>query len=101
MFDILYLGHDEDGYDAYGEYTQLRELALKRFPAADVQDGSDDIHGWRLTIELPDETKREYLKWVIREGFANMSFNLQFMMHSKESLPELEEILEELKAEKG
>lgn len=94
MYDLIYVGHDE-----YEEYEELKEKFQKRFPAATIADASDDIHGWRFSIEMEDVKKREYLKYVIREGIVNLSFNMQMMMHTKELIGEVQEILDEMLAD--
>jgi len=87
IFDCLYC-HREDA-------QELIEL----YPDATVSDDSDDIHGNRTGILIESETKRNYLKNVMKTGLALVSLCYQAALVNAEDAKMLSEILSEIKEE--
>ena len=75
MYDLLYMS-DRTGYN------HLKNSMLKKWPAAIIEDSSDDIHPYRFSIDI-DIDKDEYLLSAFVNGFFNCSFFCQ-MLHETE-----------------
>lgn len=80
----------------------VAEKELKeRFPEAKTSDASDDIHVERFEVDLPDFQRRDYLKWLLTSGWAQLSFHVQLSIQIPgKQQEEIKEILDEVKAAK-
>lgn len=61
MYDLIYFDQDREAYDDIGD--KLR----KNFPAAEVSDASDEIHGYRLSIEDQEEAREGVWRLLLQE----------------------------------
>lgn len=97
MIDLLYA--DE-------HCPELAEKLKAKFPAIKTELTYDDIHGQRLSVDVSDADKREYLKFIITEGYGTLSFHIEMTIQGKTlkvtdpdfdgAYKELESILAEL-----
>jgi len=76
--DLIYCNGAED-------YNEIKDLLKKRFSEIVIKDASDDVHQYRFRIELPDEKKREYLKFTMEKGFYNLSLGIRLDVEDKNS----------------
>ncbi len=79
MYDILYVGTD-----TALKFTE--NLVHTEFPKAEIGRDWDDVHDYRLTVELPDKMEDTYMEFVVREGLGAISFIIQMTIasHNKE-----------------
>lgn len=61
----------------YDDNTELREGILSVWPDAKFEPSYDGIHGRRLGVYL-QTSELAWVKWLIRERWAGISFMLQF-----------------------
>lgn len=72
----------------------------KRFPHAQIEDASDDIHESRIQIVLPDADRDAFYKHALREGYYEACMGFQLMMRGDASDKEqIRKWLDEVKAE--
>ena len=71
MLDLVYV--DPEKYEA------LWNVVAERFPAAKITDASDFIHDRRFEVVLPADTREDYLRFALAEGFGGNSFTVQMM----------------------
>lgn len=92
MYDLMYC-------EEYEIYCEVNEIIEKKHPELILEDGSDDIHHYRLVVkgEIDD---RDWMKFVIEEGLANLSFMFTCMRMDEDKQKILIEVLKEVKAEK-
>ncbi len=88
MFDLIYGGEE------------YKEELIKLFPIAIIEDTSDEIHIGRISllVDIPDKV---YLKKILINGFAKMSFHLMMiaMNPEKEITKEWNQIVKEVQQE--
>ena len=89
IYDLLYFGDAQ-------EYGRAWKALRKAFPEAELHDASDYIHEHRLSFEA-NMSRRQYYKWLIREGMYVCSLGLQVEARLNSSL--IEEIVSEMKKE--
>ena len=66
------------------EYSQEIEQKIKnKFVSAKTEISCDDIHGQRLSIDLPEINRKEYLRFIIQEGYGDLSFYIQMVLNSR------------------
>lgn len=82
MIDLIY--HDACQKD-------LKEA----FPDAVIEDASDGTHENMISIEIPDKEEDAYLRWMIKNKFAGVSFKINLMLYEKESREKIKQILNE------
>ena len=92
MQDLVYLGNHED-------YDQLSKELKAKFPNIVLENGSDYIHGHRLSVGLDDFERREYLRFMIAEGWMRASLHIRMMQYDDREF--LLEVLREVAQEKG
>jgi hypothetical protein len=80
----------------YCSENEAKEL-LALYPDAKTENAEDMIHGDRFGFEVSDSDKN-YLKNVIRLGFAPVSFMCQMATMQEDWFPLLTEIMKDLKA---
>jgi len=78
MNDLLYIGDQ-------AEYDELMEKLKFQFEDISIIDASDDIHEYRFSIELPDDQRGAYYKFIIKEGFGEASFTLVLLLQDPKS----------------
>ena len=71
------------------------EEVQTRFPEAVIRDASDMIHDSRISIELPDNRRDEYLGWVILAGWGRLSLGIQIMLYDSEGREKIKKWCEE------
>lgn len=64
MYDVIYFG-----FDAAEEYERIGDLIRKDFPNATVEDASDEVHGYRLSISDDDSAREGVWRLLIKEGY--------------------------------
>jgi hypothetical protein len=86
------------------DYEELKGLIRGAFPAATFEDGSDDIHEYRFSVDIPGTPQRDFWKFAVRNGFALACFGIQLARiktpGTGESHAELVSVLEEVKRER-
>lgn len=89
MYDLIYDG-------------TAWEVVQKRFPEAKIKDESDCIHEGRFGVELPDEMRDEYLRWVVLNGLGLVSLSIGLMLHASDGVgrEKLKKWLDEAKTAK-
>lgn len=88
MYDLVYDG---------GFYDEVKQA----FPSAKIEDASDFIHEGRFSVELPDDKRREYLKFIIAQGIAPTSLMFLTDAQSPKHKDEIKDIIEEIEREKS
>lgn len=86
MYDLVY------NFEFYKEIKQT-------FPSAKIEGASDDVHYGRFSVELPDDKRREYLKFVILEDIAPVSYMFQIYIQSPKHMKEIKDIINEIERE--
>lgn len=100
MYDLIYCND-------YVEYNEIADKLKFKFPDIKIKDASDDVHEYRFNIELKDEQRREYRKFIIKEGYGVNSLSLTLIamqnpknkVTSEEDYNEVIEILAEIEKE--
>ena len=75
MYDLIYTENRND-------YDKIWEIIKKEYPEAVLEDGSDQIHENRFSVDLV-EFEMEHESWfsfIIKNGFAMLSLNFQLMI---------------------
>ena len=88
-FSILDGPMDHDLIYGTESYQDIKD----RFPHARIENTYDWLRGDRLVVKIPDCSLRTWLKFLITEGWAEVSLILQFMLI--DNAPAIEEVLEE------
>ena len=76
MYDLIYC-------ENRGDYTEIKNKLSKYFKDSKIEDGSDEIHRHRFSIEMDDKKEDDYLMFALKEGFALLSLTIQLMIHEK------------------
>lgn len=68
-----------------GHTAEVQGLLLKRFPDAQLEVPWDEIHGYRMSVEMPGTIRRDWYKWLFLEGLTQLSlwFQVDQMKNSK------------------
>ena len=95
MMDLLYT-------ENYNDYCELRNIVLSKYPNADINDASDDVHPHRFSIDNI-ELDESYLEFLMREGISGCSLNFQLRLRvgDKEKRKPILDIFERLVKEKA
>jgi len=96
MQDLLYVG-DRETKD------QLEAKLKKEFPKAKINSTWDDIHEYRLELEMDDKNREDYWRYLIKESDIRISFaaNIIGMDKTHEHYKTLLDILKEAVANKN
>ncbi len=86
MYDLVYDG------GCLGEIKQA-------FPLAEIEDASDFIHEGRFSVQLPEDKRREYLKFIMLKGISPVSLMFQTDIGSPKHQDEIKDIVDEIKRE--
>lgn len=90
MNDLLYTGDFEIS-------KELESKIKTNFSEAKTEISYDEIHENRLSVELPDVKRREYLKFIIKSGYGSISFFIQMVITApKFKLPNNEQLAKDL-----
>ena len=75
MNDLLYM-------DCAFDYDDIKVKLLKHFPDINIEEASDDVHQYRLSIDLDlNDTQREkYYRFLIAEGYAAASLAINLLL---------------------
>lgn len=92
IYDCFYLGDC-----SHALYEEIQQDLIRIFGEVKFEDASDGIHGKRIGITLR-ENKDIYYKEIIKNGFANISFNFNLLCTMESQ--KVKKILKELKEEK-
>lgn len=87
MYDLIYTENHND-------YKEIWEIIKKEYPMAIIEDGSDQIHENRFSVEFEMEQK-SWFEFIIKNGFAMLSLNFQVVLRSEPD--KIKEIVEKLK----
>lgn len=87
-------------YDLVYNFECLKEIK-QAFPSAKIEGASDDEHYGRFSVELPDDKRREYLKFIIVMGIAPASLIFSTYGQKKEHKKEMKDIIDEISREFG
>lgn len=79
----------------YGGYKYRDELKTI-FPDSIIEDASDEIHEWRISLKL-DSEELDYVKKIIKNGFFELSFWCQMAMYERVNI--IKEAMEDLEKE--
>lgn len=79
----------------------VKPLILKRFPGAQFQDASDEIHEGRFEVTLPDSEKDAFYKASLKEGWSEVSLRFQLMLKGgrEEDVKTINRWMDELEVE--
>ena len=84
LYDLLYLDQED--------FFKVKNHISKIYPQAVIEDASDCIHGTRMTVEF-DIVKKEWLKFVMKSGLHNSSFDFNIVLLDDREL--IKEIMRE------
>jgi len=87
MYDLIYTENRND-------YKEIWEVIKKEYPAAIMEDGSDQIHENRFSVEFEIE-QESWFEFIIKNGFAMLSLNFQVVLRSEPD--KVKEMVEKLK----
>ena len=74
MYDLIYAENHQD-------YKEIKETIKLEYPQAIVKDASDQIHEYRFSVVF-DIGEKDWLVFMIRNGFALRSLNFQLILRS-------------------
>ena len=66
--DLIYCGNEN--------YEICKKEILETYSNAQIADSSDDIHGGRFYVEVPDVEEDIFYLWLLKNGYLDISFNL-------------------------
>ena len=72
MLDLLYCGYlyEDDSEKCHKEVWKIIE---DEYPEYALEDATDDIKGWRISVAVPDDKTKDYYKFLIWHGLHNLS----------------------------
>lgn len=91
MYDLIYA-------ENYNDYKEIWDIIKKEYLNAVLEDGSDDIHENRFSVDCNIDLMDNWFPFIINKGFALLSFNFQVMMRTKPK--EIEEVILKQKEKK-
>jgi len=74
----------------YDDTKELREEILALWPDAKLERDYDDIHEGRLGVCIPKATKRSWFSFLMRSGYASISFYFQLSLRTAATMPLIE-----------
>jgi hypothetical protein len=74
FIDLLYAEDEPDTYEA---------LVREGFPDAVIERDYDEIHQYRLNIELPDEKRDEFYVFALKQKFARLLLGFELALQMK------------------
>lgn len=88
--DLLYM--EEKEY-----LDQIQSELLAEFPTAKFEDGSDDIHRYRFSVDIENLEQQDWYLWLLRKGWFQFSFDFQFVTMDRphEVKPLMQQVLKE------
>jgi hypothetical protein len=92
VYDLMYCEESET-------YKEVSDTILKQYPDAVLEDGSDDVHSYRLVVKLDKTHKRDWLKFLMKKGIHNFSFIFSIMSLDGDEVKILRPIMEAVVAE--
>ena len=85
-------------YDLVYDFGAWKDIE-KAFPDAKIEDARDDVHVSRISVQLPDEKRTDYLKWMVWTGWGRASITLQSMVRDHKDRDQVKKWIEEVRAE--
>lgn len=80
-------------------YDRIAEPSIRAaFPHVIIEDASSLGREDRIKITLPESDRRAYLTYALRDGLAELSLIVQYLIATGDKQGELRSILDELKA---
>lgn len=73
-----------------------KPIILERFPSAQIEDASDEIHEGRFAVTLPDSERDAFYKHAIVEGYCEICLGFRTMMYDKKGREQIEKWCSEL-----
>ena len=58
----------------------VEELIKAKFPSANTEDASDDIHENRFSLSIEDTNEDDFYVYAIQKGFADLCFKFALML---------------------
>lgn len=91
--DLMYIGER-------APYNQAIEEIKQVFPAAICKDGSDYIHEYRFSVDIAAVSQRDWMLWLLRNGWFECSLNYQLYAMGTPDLikPLILQVIDERKA---
>ena len=84
MHDLIYCDENSKNHE-------LQELIKQEFPQVKIEDVSDEIYDYRFSVELPDEFRDDFMVFVIKNGFALNSLEIQMHLRISDNKKELKD----------
>jgi hypothetical protein len=81
VYDVIYFEWD------YEACRKFEEEVKEKFPDAELEDASDDIHGSRTSVRLGANKRKEYIQWLITSGYAALSFHINMVITNSSYKP--------------
>ena len=91
MYDLIYTENHND-------YKEIGEIIKKEYSKAKIEDGSDQIHENRFSVEFEIE-QESWFEFIIKNGFAMLSLNFQIAVRSEPD--KIKKLVDELKDKHG
>jgi hypothetical protein len=94
MMDLMYFGYfySDDAAQNRQNKLDFNKEVTEKFPNVELRNADDEIKGYRYEVWLSDETKDDYLSWLIGAGWLELSLTMQLLMIDKEQKAEFERI---------
>lgn len=73
--DLIYCGEDDEG-GGRKLADDLTQEILYKFPTAIISRDYDDIHGYRLELDIPDVEQELWYEFAMTIGIHRMCFTL-------------------------
>ena len=91
MYDVIYFEEERETYD------QIKAEIKKEFPAAIVEDASDEIHGCRMSVTDDEESREGIWRLLLRASWPH-SLGIQMACRSDDEHYELlKRLVDEIK----
>ena len=92
MHDLIYVG-DLDLYAEVG-----RDI-LAQYPAAKLNQVYDDIHEYRMEVDVENVTEHDWLKFAIKQGIGQISFVTRMFVNDPDHIAVVRKVIDEIKRE--
>lgn len=69
-------------YCGYKQYETCVDELTAKYPNAQIEDASDDIHGGRFEITVSDVDEDEFNMFLLEKGYLDISLNLLLYKYS-------------------
>jgi hypothetical protein len=90
--DLIYFGYPHDPKAQIFQWQFIDEVTAEH-PEWRLENGYDNIKGYRQCIYCSDDDYLEMCAWLIGKGWFSSSFNLQLLSRMKETVEQFETIV--------